>query len=216
MKALSLCLTSSLLLLACAGCMHGRSVSITDVPDSGRVIVTRNKYCLVDYQRADGSRDALQDLLTLRAEMEHCYPGVFSAQGAPFILREGPARERKSKYGITVLFPYVCTLGIFPFFHKDEFKADFTVELERGGAVAAPFQTLFRREYAFSSLSPMAFMWYNEHEKLLGAPTFYSSIHASEKATCQGIAYGVAVRLKALEDELVTHAPPVVERPPLP
>ncbi len=199
------------------GCVHVRSSVAVDVPDVGRRVVTKYRYCYVGKLGVNAYNEKLRMY----------QPEVFSTNGVPFMMRkndlgvDGYGKSDAAHLGQFLLC--MCSVGILPFFngscHRRSVSIDFPdwLSIRQSG-----FEVCTRRDEALSLFSPFALLCFN------GTPSFPGFSEQGGKVFlrdaggigAQGggdigdaaIAYGIAYRLQELErlgmitDAMVTTA----------
>lgn len=203
-------------LLVCAGCVHSRSVSFVGVNDLGAQITTRNRYFIVGT-----SYDYTKWLTTGSAaewkykKLQKFQPNVFSDDGIPvvFSIRKGHA-DKNWKFPDCIGEDLLCFIYEFPTcftlpynFEEKEKRQTYALKVLDSPNVQIGFEIYCKNNSVVSPMTPLALLFYNEDVISGGMNTFKkfeNHTRAIGKRACdsetEAEAYGLAVRLKELED----------------
>lgn len=219
-----------LYLVACAeimgflfsGCQQYNVAYTPLVPDSGAQIVTRNKYRIVGYavkfesgKEVRVHSDWLNEVNDIFALSQ---PGVFSSAGVPVGITQNLAQfeQLDSWGGITVLIPFLVSATTLPCIMGGESSCSWEISVN-GGSQINQIKLHHKGTTAMTGFTPIALIlpMDDEYEPRLGYCTFHK--HGRSGLNCgtsqhvteyQALAYGIAVRLKEMEDAgLIDSAP---------
>ena len=209
------------LCLSISGCMHSRHYAVVSAKDLGFPIVTRNCYKLVGYVSDKSSsylseeeiaRSAGLAVKRYQKDFEQCLPDVFRNDGLPFVLHEVDSGSQTSfPLPIPVVMPVIV-----PQMTSTKGFAEYHIEIEQPDSKVV---TSLRNAFIYSnSLSPwpVAFLCYNgvpdlpegqspedyasrKHINSFLGKSLSSSVTPAHP-NFSLLAYGIAVKLKELED----------------
>ena len=207
-------MVATLALALAGGCVSARNSAVPMVPDVGVDVVTRHRYRVTRVY--DGETSKASGIRT--AFLSRLQPRIFSSGGIPVVLRiASPRMDASSSW--TTLFA-MCSIGVFPMLMQVSYTFSCSVELpdENG---SAPFELLSRQDDADTWL-PTAYLFYNgtpdfdghrvfcEHTTICGNKSYFHIPYEFDQQTAEmtgldnmlqrALAYGIAVKLKELED----------------
>lgn len=229
-----------LYLVACAeimgflfsGCMQYNVAYTPLVSDCGPQITTRNKYRIADYimrleldeiRYAEVGPNWLEQMNVAFASSQ---PGVFSSAGVPVQITQNHAQfEKLDSWGkFTIFVPFLVSCFTLPFVTGDE--CCFPIEISvYGGAQINQVKLHCKSTTAMTGYTPIALMLPMDdgYETKPGYRTFHKHGRSvlddrTQHIQNQALAYGIAVRLKEMEDAgLIDSAPGRVDvRPSAP
>lgn len=202
-------------LVALSGCASIRSVSVPRVGDKGDRICTKHRYCYVgdakdlkgwtEGQTPEESTKIIQD--ALRAAQ----PDVFSDDGIPLTFSESGTHEEWGKSELANFVQFICimgTFGIAPSVKGFESVEKVVVQVVGDNELCSSFD-VFMRDDEIGGLTPIPFLFFDglpdlkgfdankifaRNYKGVGAP------HQSISTLFDASAYGIAVRLKEMEE----------------
>ena len=190
------------------GCHQYNVSCIPDVPDCGAQIETRNKYKVVAWSVSyktsgmgnvdwEGQRSAF---------LATCQPGVFSADGLPIRINEDYSRGELNSWGLwSIIVPFMASATILPAFGQQESRYPVEVKLDDATATTSVMMRS-ERTSAISLLGPTALLLplSDESRSEPGCRTFHEHVRGvgvdPQQLIDRALAYGLAVRLKELED----------------
>ena len=182
------------------GCVNVRHVAIPKVNDIGFPVATQNKYRLAGYMA--GQRN--YEFGDIKESLERTYPNVFADDGIPFTIRETGNKNFNSKYGWTLLFPYLLSIGTLPMVLHSEHDTGFMVELDGTGKIHAEYEVNISKDEALTCYTPFALFCYNGRPETTDYRAFYKTeAYGGDsnkfRVNRSAIGYGAAVKLKELE-----------------
>lgn len=219
-----------LLCVSGVGCASIRHATMVDVVDIGDKITTKYRYYCVGTSQEDFRRwleEGAEDIewspgsyriggksieSQNKLELSNIQPNVFSKGGIPILVAErtiGEERWGKSDAARLGWFVfYMCTAGLLPVFpNGSETEKMFSVAIASDKVLARQLVVKERRDEIVSLFTPLAFLFYH------GRPTFKGNEKSKvfSKTVCslgaggcstgiEALAYGLAVKLKELED----------------
>ena len=190
-----------------SGCYNVRFAAIVEEPNVGPNVITTHKYKLEEYFFSRKGSWVRGKHEKLKTDFERFYPGVFSDKGMPFVLYNGASFDTKTKYDATGLL-YVFSAGILPYCQHTECREKYLVMLKSKGKVEkAAFTNKFLRSSALTCYTPIALACFKDPPDAYAAANqryFWNTIaYGSDddrfKINHQAIAYGVAIKLRELE-----------------
>ena len=193
------------------------------VPDSGSHIATKNKYRIVEWIVTYASGGSLKfaevdpDWMNAKiAKFSMCQPSVFSSEGVPVSITENLSQyEKLDSWGeFTIFFPFILSVTTLPAIggyesvKPIEFKVNSSAQTET-------MKVHCKSVSALTGYSPIALMipMDDGYEIKEGYRTFHAhgcSVFGNrvQNVEDQALAYGLAVRLKEMEDAgLIDSAP---------
>lgn len=198
-----------------AGCASVRSVAVPGVADQGDRIRTKHRYCYVgapqDFNGWSEGNDLSQATKILQDSFRVAQPDVFSDDGIPVTFDESGTHDEWGKSELANLMQFVCvmgTCGIAPIVKGSETVEKVVVQVANDKNACSSFD-LFIRDDDAGGLTPIPFLFYDglpdlkgfdankvfaKRYKGVGAP------HQSVSALFDAAAYGMAVRLKEMEE----------------
>ena len=202
-------------LAVAAGCASVRSVAVPRVADEGNRIRTKHRYCYVgspqDFKGWSEGRDPSPATKLLQDAFRAAQSDVFTDDGIPFSLDESGTHDEWGKSELANLMQFVCvmgTCGIAPFIKGSESNEKVVVQVANDTDVCSSFD-LFVRDDDVGGLTPIPYLFFDglpdlkgfeankvfaKRYKGVGAP------HQSVSVLFDAVAYGVAVRLKEMEE----------------
>ena len=205
----------SLMFILVSGCAQYRKIVVPEVADIGAEIKTKNKYRLIKPDE-------------LRSVFERVQPGVFSSDGIPFILQEGEYRIIDEPGAAFLPYCVLCgfTMLTLPIVEWSEKSLAYTIRIGGRDGEKSVFD-LRDKSDSNTSLSPLSLLFpYGEPPPISGR-RLYSHRHTNcfpdqadhdrnngeiKRITDSAIAYGVAVRLKEMEDAGKINAAKLVQK----
>ncbi|MBQ3340791.1 MAG: hypothetical protein IJG84_02765 [Kiritimatiellae bacterium] len=191
------------------GCHQYNIACTPQVPDCGAQIETRNRYKVVawsvSYKNSgmgnvdwEGQRSAI---------FARCQPGVFSPSGLPIRINEDYSRGEVNTWGLWSIFvPFLVSATAIPCFGGND--AHYQVEVKFDDYSQNVSVPMSREDtFAFTLLGPIALLLplSDEYKSEPGFRTFHEHRRGvgedgRQKLIDEALAYGLAVRLKELED----------------
>ena len=203
------------------GCIHTRQYDVVSARDIGFPVVTQNHYKFVGYKSYSENGDneeykARSEAIYMtkwNREFGQCLPDVFRDDGLPFTIHEV---DVKSGGGIDMI-PIPIIYGfILPDLQRSQATKDYLIEIEQNGTkISTPLRHTSSYSHALCTW-PIAYLFYNGTPDLpetkaeercsysrhansfFGKELFYSEEPAYTNFSL--FAYGIAVKLKELED----------------
>lgn len=184
-----------LLMIFCVfGCTHNRVTSTVNVSIRGAQIKTLNRYSL---NKVDARAK------TVAADLESYQPEVFAADGIPISLNAsnlvGSVAGRWS-----MILP-AMTIGVLPWVVTTHSHKKYTISFESDSIPERSFETCTRRGEAFAWL-PFPLLFFNWEPTLcfnsgkVWSLSNYEMDHPDHGPEREAVAYGIASKLKELED----------------
>ena len=201
--------------LWCSGCVHSRSVSLVGVTDMGEHVSTRNRYFIV------GSSHDYTKWLTTGVGAQWRYrkfkkyqPNVFSDDGIPVVYFERNVYDKHWRFPSGEGEELLCLLYEFPTFFalpcnfdESEKKRHHTINVLDAPNGQTGFETYCKDNSVASPTTPLALLFYNgdvTSEGMNNSKKFENHMRTIGLKSCdsrtEAEAYGLAVRLKELED----------------
>lgn len=196
------------------GCMQYNVAYTPLVSDCGPQITTRNKYRIADYimrleldeiRYAEVGPNWLEQMNVAFASSQ---PGVFSSAGVPVQITQNHAQfEKLDSWGkFTIFVPFLVSCFTLPFVIGDE--CCFPIEISvYGGAQINQVKLHCKSTTAMTCYTPIALMLPMDdgYETKPGYRTFHKHGRSvlddcTQHIQNQALAYGIAVRLKEMED----------------
>lgn len=198
-----------------SGCQQYNVAYTPLVPDSGAQIVTRNKYRIADCtvifengERLDHAEIApgwVESIVSFQS-------GVFAPEGVPVNVTFNHAQtETLDSWGkFTMFIPCLISAFTLPAVFGDEYRRLYEVSVN-GGSKTESVKICEERTIALTMYSPIAWLipMSDKYESRPGYRTFHEHGRGSyHHIEYQALAYGLAVRLKEMEDAgLIDSAP---------
>ena len=221
-------LTVIALLAFTQGCFFSkyRNSSIADVTDWGSDISTRNRYCISCVYNGESIKTLAYD----RTFFEKLYPGVFSQNGMPVVLRIGFDKTLDVSHGILSTLMMGFSLGLIPSAQNMAANFNCSIELAENDACQTVTKISERVDISQSFLLPTAYLchigtpdvnggcvrsihefrcrdFYTQKElvfssdgEIAAIPNTSAAGVMEKKLLQQALAYAVAVKLKEFED----------------
>ena len=221
-------LTVIALLAFTQGCFFSkyRNSSIADVNDLGTGVSTRNRYCISCVY----DDESMKTLACDRAVFERLYPGVFSQNGMPVVLRIGFDKTPDLSHGILSTLMMGFSLGLIPSAHNMTANFNCSIELAEDDSCQTVTKISERVDVSQSFLLPTAYLchigtpdvnggcvrsihefrcrdFYTQKElvfssdgEIASIPNYSAAGVMERKLQQQALAYAVAVKLKEFED----------------
>ena len=197
------------------GCHVVRNSVTPMVSDIGPDVCTKHRYRLsCVYMHINKKTSECKTVGFRSASLIKCQPHVFSAAGMPVVCQVIGCKY-ESAWAWTMIFQ-VFSFGVLPGMSRLSQDLDFSVELGDGVYGKSRFELGNVEDSAYSILSPAALLCFNGNEVVDGCRSFckrgedygYSLVDVGdiEKSVDdnvlfrQALAYGIAVKLKELED----------------
>lgn len=189
------------------GCMQYNVAYTPLVPDSGSQIITRNKYRIneVTIVCKNGERVPQEEFdPTFLKSITSSQTGVFSSEGVPVnvIIDDTQTEELNSWGKFTMFIPGMISAFTLPAVFGDEHCRLYQLTLN-GGTLTESMKIREERTVALTMYSPIAWLvpMSDKYEVQPGYRTFHEHGRGSyHHIEYQALAYGIAVRLKEMED----------------
>ena len=172
------------------GCAHSRVTSSVDVSTEAESVETRNRYEPINKGWCGFAIGA--------EDFKSCQPKVFASNGIPITLNAN-IEDVESDWGWTGILS-AMTIGALPWIETRHVHVKYTLSL--ANAPEKSFETCTRRGQAFAWL-PLPLLFFNckpelcfNNEDAVSASNFSCDFEPEK----QMVAYGLARRLKELED----------------
>ena len=189
------------------GCVSTRNSASPAVADIGPDVLTRYRYRLSRVYNGETA-----ETIRLKDEfLAKYHPHVFSANGLPFALRIKFDRMDSAKTWTTI--PCMCSIGVIPQHKRDTTTFNCSVEMADSVDGTVSFDLVSIQDRAEGN-SPIAYLFYNGDASVEGHRVFSHNEWSSsmyyvpdpakrmeiDEQFRQALAYGIAVKLKELED----------------
>lgn len=214
MKKTAIVLMTALLL---SGCGHFRHLAISETQPSAGV-QTKNRYRLFQFcVRQNGKYVNLNqdEFASVWEAFKSTIPNVFAEDGKPIAVYLDSTGDRNSKYGWTVLFPFLLSAFTLPMWSHNEWRSNYSIRFKRPKKVEGGLRNTYTVKMEFdlnmSCYTPISlfFPYSDSRTEDGGRPFCRSGVHTmgeidqSEKEVIinSAIAYGAACTLKQLEDD---------------
>ena len=182
-----------LIVLAVLGCQHERTTSVANVKDVGEIVETRNRYAppICGYNW-------------------HLFqPKVFAYDGIPITVKENEGQKDEGSWGWTGALSGI-TLFTFPWIETSHTHKTYTLSFVNKDIPDSVVETCTKRGKAFTQIwSPFSLPFFNcdpelcfdnartcSHVSYVGMSEVHEHIAVEDRAA----AYGIACKLKELED----------------
>ncbi len=187
--------------IAACGCHYARVTVSSNVNDFGEHIRTKYRYQVIPQDRNHG-------LLVLGYQFAHLQPDVFdNADGIPITLTVHDPHRKDVTGGWTAICS-VCTFSQFPYFvskHSHR-RIDLAIGLSNAATATVETCSSFCEAVAMNPV-PLLFSFSDSRTSCFGGAREFSEedssdggIYATIEMDNRAIAYGIAVKLKELED----------------
>lgn len=208
--------------LALSGCKHIRSATLVSVPDVGETITTKYKYCCIGTSAAalDIWRTGSDYNTGMQYFLKTRMPRVFSDDGIPFYIVERNSRQEYrgmrrnygsrnwGKWGWFSL--HFFSLGIAPLCFGQTDWRRFSVVPIGEGIEPGSVECCTKYDEAMTVFSPFSILCFNASPEFSDMPqgkifqkTIYGVVSDNEYSDLtksSAMAYGIATRLKEMED----------------
>ena len=197
------------LLTGCTQYRHWASPSVAHI---GKPIVTKNKYHIVEFLSRPGHNHWFMSHTSAKsiqsAANEVC-PGIFTPDGIPITIEEGLLGDSVNHTEWTTFFPFFCSVFTLP--QVADVTSDSRYRIKVGDATCETFTVNLRHELVNTAFSPLALLFqFDKHpafantEFVSTGATFFKGITeerpGSTEVYSKAIAYGIAIKLKEMED----------------
>ena len=211
--------TATVLMVALllSGCGHFRYLATSETQPSVGV-QTKNRYRLFQFcVKQNGKYVNLnkQAFASAWATFKSTVPNVFAEDGKPVAVYLDYTGDRQTKYGWTLLFPYLLTLGVFPMWDHHEWRSHYSIRFKKPkkveGGLRNSYSVKMERDWNMNIYGPIAlcFPYGTPVPDGSGRPFYRKQTHVLGSTDTQAnavvinsaIAYGAACTLKQLEDD---------------
>ena len=199
------------------GCGHFRFVATSETrPIWG--VQTKDRYRLFQFcVKQDGQYVNLDDqaYASAWATFKSTVPNVFADEGKPIAVYLDYTDGSDSKYGWTLVFPYILSCCTLPFWNHDEWRSHYSIRFKKpkkvSGELRNGFSVKMERDWNMSFYTPSAllFPYSTPVAGDQGQPFYQKQCHVMGStdqtrrawAVNAAIAYGAACALRHLEDD---------------